>query len=364
MEYRKLPNGNERISIIGLGSSYIAEEGEENAARTARYAYEKGINYFDLATSSALTFPAYGKALSDVRKDIYYQIHFGADYSSGEYGWTQDIEKIRRSVDWQLESLRTDYIDFGFIHCIDEEKDLRAFIDNGTLALVEKLKNEGIIKHIGLSTHTPSIGKAVLNMHIIDMMMFSINPCYDYSKGEFAHGSNGERMQLYRHAEKERVGISVMKPFDGGQLLSDKTSPFGKAFTKYQLLQYALDKPGVITVLPGARNKKEIDELLGFFDSSAEERDYSALSTFIPLEAEGRCVYCNHCQPCPAGLDIALINKYYDLAFAGDEMAKEHYLTLDRKASECLQCGHCDSRCPFKVKQSARMNEIERYFGE
>ena len=86
------------------------------------------------------------------------------------------------------------------------------------------------------------------------MMMFSINPSYDYQHGEYANGSATERMALYRRCEAEGVGISVMKAFAGGQLLDARTSPFGQALTEYQCIQYALDKPGVLTVLPGVRD--------------------------------------------------------------------------------------------------------------
>lgn len=195
------------------------------------------------------------------------------------------------------------------------------------------------------------------------MLMFSINPGYDYRKGEYAIGSVDERMELYRRCEKEGVGISVMKAFSGGQLLDAKTSPFKKALTRYQCIQYALDKPGVVTVLPGVRNREDLRDLLGFFDASPEERDYSVLGTFTPQEAEGICVYCNHCQPCPGGLDVGLINKYYDLSRAGDELAKDHYAHLEKKAGDCIQCGHCDRRCPFHVKQTERMRKIQEYFG-
>ena len=65
-----------------------------------------------------------------------------------------------------------------------------------------------------------------------------------------------------------------------------------------------------------------------------------------------------------AGLDIGLINKYYDLAQAGDDLAKEHYLTLEKTAGDCAECGHCDGRCPFHVQQMRRMQEISRYFGK
>ena len=69
-------------------------------------------------------------------------------------------------------------------------------------------------------------------------------------------------MDLYRRCEKEGIGITVMKPFSGGQLLDAKTSPFGKALTPYQCIQYALDKPGVLTVVPGVKNTDDVKSLL------------------------------------------------------------------------------------------------------
>ncbi len=120
----------------------------------------------------------------------------------------------------------------------------------------------------------------------------------------------------------------------------------------------------MITVLPGVRDRSDLKELLGFLDASPEEKDYSVLRTFTPVDAEGTCVYCNHCQPCPAGLDIGLINKYYDLSVAGDELARSHYTALGKRASDCMSCGHCDKRCPFHVRQQDRMKEIAAYFDD
>ena len=60
-------------------------------------------------------------------------MHFGADYHTGKYGWTQDLEEIKRSISWQLEALQTDYIDFGFIHCVDELADLEKAVSGGAL---------------------------------------------------------------------------------------------------------------------------------------------------------------------------------------------------------------------------------------
>lgn len=363
MEYRILPHGGEKIGVIGMGSAVIGAQPEAEIIATVRKALEQGINYFDMAGGHAAIFGAYGKALEGIRDKVYLQIHFGADYTSGEYGWTLDLEQIKRSVSWQLEKLKTDYIDFGYIHCLDEDSDLDTYLQNGVLDYILDLKKNGVIRHIGLSSHTPSVVNRVLDMGIVDVIMFSINPLYDYGKGAYAFGGNEERQALYRRCQKEGVGIVVMKPFCGGQLLDAAQSPFGVALSKNQCVQYALDKPGVLAVVPGFGSQKEMEQVLEFFSASPAERDYSVIAGFAPKEAAGKCVYCKHCHPCPMGLDIALINKYYDLAMLGDNLAREHYMTLEKKAGDCVSCGHCDSRCPFHVHQSERMQKILAEFG-
>ena len=224
------------------------------------------------------------------------------------------------------------------------------------------MRDQGVVKHIGASSHTPSVIQEILDTNLIDMLMFSVNPAYDYNHGEYAYGGVDERADVYKRCEKLGVGIPVMKPFSGEQLLSDKTSPFGKALTQYQCIKYALDKPGILTVLPGVQSVAEIDALLEYYEKSEEELDYSILGTFAPPEASGKCVYCNHCEPCPAGIDIGAVNKFYDLARIGDEMARKHYLAIEKNASDCISCGHCNSRCPFSVDQMSRMQEIKEFF--
>ena len=363
MEYRVNRRTGDKISVLGLGSSSIAAAGEAEGIDTLHLALENGINYYDLATAESSNFPIFGKAFASVRKQVLYQIHFGAVYNDGKpYSWTTDLDTVRRSLDWQLNALGTDYIDYGFIHCLDEASDWIQYQENGVLDYLLAQKKAGSVRHIGLSSHTPALAQQVLDTGLVDMLMFSINPAYDYQHGEFANGGASERMALYRRCETEGVGISVMKPFSSGQLLDEKTSPFGVALTEYQCLQYALDKPGVLTVLPGVRGKQDLTRILGFLSASTQERDYATISSITPKEMEGVCVYCNHCQPCPAGLDIGLINKYYDLSKAGDALAAEHYHTLTVKADSCIACGHCNSRCPFHVDQMARMQEISGYF--
>ena len=364
MRYRKHAKTGDRISEIGLGSAYLYKAVHHEAIATLRAAYEGGINYYDLAAGDGKAFTLWGEALADVRKQVLYQIHFGADYSNGTYGWSLNLETVKRSVDWQLRELKTDYIDYGFIHCQDEKADWKTYQKNGIYRYIRSLQEQGVVRHLGLSSHTPAVIRQILDEISVDMLMFSVNPAYDYGHGEFANGGVSERSEVYTRCQREGIGISVMKPFSGGQLLDAAQSPFGQALTAYQCIRYALDKPGVMTVLPGAQSVAEVKTLLTYEQASEEETDYSVIASFAPVEATGKCVYCNHCKPCPQGLDIGLINKYYDLARAGDKLAAEHYRTLAKTAGDCIHCGHCDRRCPFGVMQSDRMREIERYMSQ
>lgn len=364
MDYRINRRTGDRISVLGFGTSYIANAAEAEAIATIESAYAGGINYFDLATAEGRTFSYFGKALGAVRKKVLYQIHFGANHLTGTYGWTTDAETIKRSINWQLEQLKTDYIDYGFIHCIDELEDWQEYQDNSAYAFLLDMKKQGVVRHIGLSSHTPATIQRVLDEAPVDMLMFSVNPGYDYQKGEFAKGSSAERAAIYNRCEAEGIGISVMKPFSGGQLLDAALSPFGQALTPYQCIQYALDRPGVLTVLPGMNSVGQVEHLLEFFNAAASQRDYALIGSFRPADAVGSCVYCNHCKPCPAGIDIGLANKYYDLARNGDALAQVHYRGLAHHADDCVKCGHCNSRCPFRVDQIARMQEIARYFSD
>ena len=363
MKYRIHKKTGDRISEIGLGSSFMFNAGQEVGAKAVRRAYEGGVNFYDMAAGSGKSFPICGEALGDVRKEIFYQIHFGADYHTGDYGKTYDPDVVARSLEWQLKTLKTDYIDYGFIHCLDSEGDWERYKKNGVLDLIRKMQEQGVVRHVGFSTHTPAVAEHVMDEVPLDLLMFSINPAFDYGRGRLAYGSADDRQALYRRCEREGVGITVMKAFFAGQLLSAETSPFGVALNQYQCIRYALDQPGVLCVLPGAQSVEEVEHLLAYYDDPAEA-DYSVLAQFSPPALAGRCAYCNHCKPCPMGLDVGLINKYYDLAKAGDAMARDHYLNLEKTAEDCIGCGHCDEVCPFHVPQSERMQEILAYMGK
>jgi uncharacterized protein len=366
VEYRKLPHGTEKesFSVLGLGLGGIQKSPEGEIERTIRCAIENGINFFDLCAGGKNVYAPFGRAIAGQRDKVFVQLHFGAVYNEkGEYAWSRDPDEIKLTFAWEMETLGMDYVDMGFLHCVDEDEDYDELVSSGMLNDLIALKKQGVVHHIGFSSHTPSVAHRILDMNLVDMLMFSINPAYDFEQGDaFGIGSGSERAELYRRCESMGVGISVMKAFHAGNLLNAKMSPLQHALTKAQCIQYALDRPGVLTVLPGVRGMRDLENLLTYVSASPEERDYFILGSFTAESVSGNCVYCNHCQPCPAGIDVGLVNKYYDLSLAGDRMAQSHYDKLAVKADACLKCGHCDDRCPFHVRQSERMGNIDYHF--
>ena len=214
------------------------------------------------------------------------------------------------------------------------------------------------------------------------MLMFSLNPAYDMLSEDCTvddlfdpatYGAdrltlNGQRAQLYAECERLGVGITVMKSLGAGTLLSDASSPFGRAFTVPQLMHYALTRPAVASVLAGATTPEQVRAAAAYECTGAQERDYAGVLMNAPrFSLTGRCMYCNHCLPCPKHIDVAQVNKYLDLAFAQKdnvpESVREHYLTLDHTAGECVECGACEKRCPFAVPVRSRMNQAKKLFG-
>lgn len=105
----------------------------------------------------------------------------------------------------------------------------------------------------------------------------------------------------------------------------------------------------------------------GYETATEEEKDYASVLASAPQHAySGKCMYCNHCKPCPADIDIAMVNKLYDLATMQSEVpasVKAHYEALEKNASDCIACGGCETRCPFGVGIVERMRLARELFG-
>jgi len=379
MRYRKLGNTGLEVSEIGFGGEWLERHEFEESVELIRYAQEKGINIIDCWMSDPKSRDIIGKALEGNREKWFVQGHIGSTHQNGQYVRTRDMQFVKPAFEDLLQRLGTDYIDLGMIHYVDAQEDWDLCMNSPYIEYVKELKAAGTIRHIGLSTHNPRIAKTAIESGIVEMILFSINPAFDMHPAtevldemfeNYANEMSGideERAALYRLCEEKGVGITVMKPYFGGRLFDPARSPFGSVFTPVQCIHYALTRPGVSSVLCGYDTKEQIDAAVAYETATADEKDYASVLASAPLHAySGQCTYCGHCKPCPMDIDIAMVNKFYDLATAQPavpESVRAHYMALERKASDCIGCQSCEARCPFGVSVAERMRKTAELFG-
>ena len=381
MIYRELGNTGLKVSEIGMGCEGFAEE---NCAMTKKLfdAAEKfGVNYFDLYTSNPDVRAAVGNALRGRREKFIAQSHICSVWQDGQYKRTRKLSEVKAGFELSLRQLQTDYIDVGTIHYCDALNDWKKICSDGILDYVRELKSAGKIRHIGLSSHNPQVALAAVESGAIEVLMFSVNPCYDllpasedveqlWNAENYANqltNMDADRQKLYETCQRRGVGITVMKCFGGGDLLNAQLSPAGVALTAHQCIHYALSRPAVATVLAGAHSVEQFEQSVAYETASAEEKDFAlTFARFPKISWQGHCVYCSHCAPCVKKIDIAYVTKFLHLAQSQREIpetVREHYAALEHHAGECIKCGACETRCPFGVKIRENMTKAAQIFG-
>ena len=379
MKYRRLGRTGLKVSEIGFGGEWLERHDSEESVELIRYAGTKGINIIDCWMPDPKSRDIIGEGIKENRDQWFVQGHVGSTWQNGQYVRTRDMKYVVPAFEDILKRMHTDYMDLGMIHYVDSQEDWDVCMNTEYIRYVHRLHDEGTIRHIGLSTHNPKIAIQAVETGFVEMILFSVNPAFDMHPatedleamlGEYDAGLSGidpERARLYQMCEEKNVGITVMKGFFGGRLFDEKTSPFGAAFTPAQCIHYALTRPGVSSILVGYDTKEQIDQAVAYETASDDEKDYASLLSSAPRHSyRGQCTYCGHCRPCPVDIDIAMVNKFYDLAVQQEkapESVKAHYEALGTTASSCIGCRSCESRCPFGVGIAERMQKTSELFG-
>lgn len=369
------------VSEIGLGCEGFVEQKGKLTRDLLDAAQKNGVNYIDLYMPSPDVRSRIGEALRGRREQFVLQAHLCTVWQDGQYKRTRNIQEVRDSFEDLLRRLETDRVEVGMIHYVDSVEDWKKVLEGPVMEYARELKRTGKIGHIGLSSHNPAAAMEAVKSGEIEVLMFSVNPCYDLQPAGEDCGElwaqknyekplvnmNEERQALYEACSRLGVGITVMKAFGGGDLLDEKRSPAGKALTACQCLHYALERPGVATVLSGAHSVEQLEESCHYETADEEEKDFArAFASFPKISWQGHCMYCGHCAPCPKGIEVASVLKFLNLgkAQAGlPETVREHYAALSHSAGECVRCGACEKRCPFGVKVIENMAQAQKLFG-
>ena len=380
MRYRALGATGLLVSEIGLGAEWLERHNEQECRTIIDACEAQGINILDCWMSEPNVRTNIGKALKGHREKWIIQGHFGSTWQNGQYVRTRDMNQVVPAFEDLRTRLQTDYIDLGMIHYVDTPEDWETVVNGPFLQYVLEQKKKGVIRHIGMSTHNPAMAKKAVESGIVEMILFSINPAFDLMPptedldayfaeqyDEHLGGMDPARAELYKLCESRNIGITVMKGYAGGRLFDAARSPFGVALTPVQCIHYVLTRPAVAAIMVGVDNPQHVLEAVAYETASEGEKDYATVLANAPRHAyTGQCTYCGHCKPCPMEIDIAMVNKLYDLAAMQDKVPQSiqaHYDALEHKASECVGCGGCETRCPFHVKISERMKRTATLLG-
>ena len=378
MEYREVGATGKQSSIIGLGCEHLDGKPFQQIKGTIDAALENGINLFDVFMPGNEIRQNIAKALGERRREVMIQGHIGSTDIWQQYDISRDMPVVKRYFENLLRIFG--YIDFGMMFFIDSEEDYKGVFDTGFAQYVQNLKQQGYIKHIGFSSHNPAMATRVIKTGLPEMMMFSINLAFDLypaetdtldelqqglNKNAFC-GLDPTRAALYTLCEQMNVGITVMKTLGAGKLISAEHTPFDQPLTVAQCMHYALTRPAVASVMIGCQSREEVLDTVRYLHASESERDYTPVMKTLRNDFKGNCVYCSHCQPCPAGIDIATVNKYLDIARLDinhiSPSIHSHYSNLASSGKDCIGCGNCEKRCPFGVPIIKNMAEAAKLF--
>ena len=359
MNYRDFGKTGERISALGFGCMRFPEytEGEkklvdgEKVDEMIRFAYERGVNYFDTAPyyCNSNSEAALGHAVKGFRDKVLISTKCPIDA-----GMTAD--DYMKRLEGSLQRLDTDYIDFYHFWATNRDKYDNVILAGNLLEAAARAKEKGLIRHISFSFHDdPSVIK-----HIIDtseergVKMESMLCQYN-----ILDRANEE---MIKYANEKGLGTVAMGPVGGGRLAAP-TDLYNKLTGKpsiatYELaFKFCLGNPHLNCALSGMQDVDMVRKnvKVSSDDTSFSEAEWEQLG--IAMEeikkfSELYCTGCKYCQPCPAEINIPRIFEiwtYYNVYGLTDQAKKmmSDYLSGGGKTySDCKQCGICEKKCP------------------
>lgn len=361
MLYRPYGKTNDQVSALGMGGMRFEKPADiDNMAQVVTRAFQSGITYFDTA-------PGYcddkseiicGTAFKEMKKE-------GKRFYVATKTFAAEEDKIRAQLETSLTRLNVDAIDYYHIWCLLTPEDLPGRMKKGVLAAFRKFKEEGLIRHICVSTH--------LDHGQVATML-------DEGEGDFEGmliGLNATNFHLreegIRAAAQRGMGVVTMNTLGGG-LLTDHADHYsflmrdGDKSVLDAALRFNLSLPEVTVALVGFRNVADVDsavEAMNRFSplASAEIEAYKQL---ILKSSANFCTQCNYCHDCPAGIPVVRVMEAYNRRIlTGDpqnslDQLKWHWGTPDITAllEKCTACRRCEEACTQHLPILERFDQL------
>lgn len=322
------------VHRLGFGGIPIQRVGEAEAVETVRHAIERGVDFIDTSRVYTSSERRIGLALKQTDKRVVLASKTPIPTAQG----------ARADLETSLRELQVDYIDLYQCHFVSNEAAYHTVISpGGALEALRAAKEEGLIGHIGITSH--SLG--VLERSVADGLFDTIMVCFSFLEPR-------AREELIPKAVAENIGVLAMKPFSGGVIDDARLA-----------LRYALSEPGVL-VLAGVEHPDLFDENWRVYEegkvlTQAERGEIAALQK---LHHKAFCRRCDYCQPCPEEIPIqTVLGLQYLIKRMGRETFEQGpFAGVVVKGADCTECGTCVPRCPYKLPIPELIRENLRWF--
>lgn len=335
MEYKVLGKTGLKISKLGFGGIPIQKVDAKITRELIEVMVEKGINYIDTARGYTVSESYLGEALEGVRDQ----------FVLATKSMSRSKEAMAKDIDISLDNLRTDYIDLYQVHNPSMQQLEEVMAPGGALEALMEALEAGKIRHIGLTAHSMEVFEKALELPWVETIMFPYNIVERQAE------------ELIHKCAEKNIGFIVMKPLAGGAIEDAELA-----------LRFIYANPDISVVIPGMFDVKEIQQNLASCENTAalSETEKNSIRKIREELGNNFCRRCNYCAPCTVGINIPgvfLFQGYLD-RYGLEEWARDRYSALSVKASACIECGACESRCPYNLPIREMMRDAARKFGK
>lgn len=336
MEKRLLGRTGLEVSIIGFGGIPIQRLDKEKAVELIKELSNQGINFIDTARGYTVSEELIGFGLEKVGRD---------KFVLATKSMARDYEGMKNEIETSLNNLKTKCIDLYQLHNVRTEVDYNKIIgEDGALKALIEAKAEGKIKHIGITSHDLNTLEKAIESGYFETIQFPYNPVERQAE------------KLFERANKLGIGVIVMKPLAGGAITNTELS-----------LRFILGNSNVSAAIPGMDSIEQIKEnaRVGNEYKNLSDAEREIILTEAKELGTEFCRRCGYCAPCPQGIDIPaqfLMEGYYS-RYNLKDWAKERYTGFKNKASDCIECGQCETRCPYDLPIRKMLKKVVNILG-
>lgn len=335
MKYTVLGKTGLKISSLGFGGIPIQRIDAEGTRSLFDTLEEYGINYIDTARGYTVSEEYIGYAIKGRREKFILATKSMARTKSA----------MAADIELSLKNLGTDHIDLYQVHNASPEQLKTVMAEDGALEALIEAKVAGKIDHIGLTSHSVDTFKLALELDWVETFMFPYNLV------------ESDVEPLIEKCSEKNIAFIAMKPLAGGAIDNAALA-----------LRYVTSNPSLTVVIPGMYSSDEVKMNCAAVENTSpltqEEKD-----EIIKIRSElgnNFCRRCGYCAPCTVGINIPNVFLFdgYLTRYGLDEWAKSRYASLDVKASACVECGKCESRCPYNLPIRKMLREAAGRFGQ